>query len=137
MDRASKLAISIAAVLSVGCAGTPAQISTLSAEELAAYPPSQRINLCNAYHIFPSDRLKAELEKSNPDFSWGNVDNSIIVSGMDMCEVLAARGNPNRTFVDSQGRTVWTWSTCYSTTCGIFRAYFKGATVVYATSRNI
>jgi hypothetical protein len=110
MDRTGKLAIAMASALGVGCAGHPGQINGMSPDELAAYPPHKRIELCGAYGWQASENVKQELLKSIPDADWSAIDQDVVKTGMDKCEVLAAWGPPSRTYFNTIGVEIWAWN---------------------------
>ena len=80
--------------LFLGCAGSPARLSTMTPNELRT---QNSFDLCNTYRFFGGHaRIKAELERRNeiPPNEWRLIENRQIQIGMSGLSLVCSWGHP-------------------------------------------
>ncbi|MDH5393944.1 MAG: hypothetical protein OEY11_12215 [Gammaproteobacteria bacterium] len=85
----------LTATLITACAGSPMRISFMSDQEIKA---ERSGNLCNAYALNRSDRVRAELIRRNEitDEEWKVIDNKKIRIGISELALVCSWGAPTR-----------------------------------------
>ncbi len=113
-----------------GCAGSPARLSMMSPDELAAV---RLPDLCNAYASMRSGDVEAEIlrRQAITDDEWELVREKKIAIGMSTCALLASWGAPNTINASASRageRQQWVYGMCQF--CKRRYVYVRGGEVI-------